>query len=534
MKEKRSIEEVLKKTKRLAFYKRVSTEDQDLEKRQNEVVESYLDRKGIELKEIIPYEEIKSAYRTPHNKREKLQEMIQAAKDKEIDGIIVSDVDRISRQVDEHFELRKLFHELDMPVVIASKGEIYGVTDSKDLVKHLIEDGLTKMESDNISVRTKDTLQKLRDENKFAGGKIPYGYRPVKKAFKDKLKVDGIEQIPDEIQVIIKIFNMYQGGESFAGIAKILRAEFVPGKWSHKKVKYIITNPFYTGYFVYNRKIGSYAFRPQSEWVWEPCSWFEKIHPPISKGQWLSCWKRYMNSCEKNSHYLTSPYYFQGILRCSCGKYMKGVNQITRSRTDNEKHYGYRYYRCSCGMKIEVESLHELFQEFYEGLSLPYQKVSTEVYKRFEKEEALLKKQLSCWMNAHSKEEVAFSNLLSFHQVKDVSSVLLEDSSDELDVAFLIAKRKSEETIQQLKWQIKRAEEEMTKLKALLSDQDRFERVVAASLRHMYNKGNMLRNVIHLMVKECQLLSDTEVNIVFYTMPPEKMKGKRSLSKTYL
>jgi site-specific DNA recombinase len=517
MQENKNVEEILRNAKKLAVYKRVSTDEQDNEKRQNGALDYYLDKKGVRLADMESFEDTKSAYRLPYEKREKFVSLIEAARANEIDGVIVSDIDRISRQTSEHFQLRKLFDELGLPVIIASNGEIYGKSDTKDLIKHLIEDGLTKLESDNNSVRTRDTLEKLRGEGKYAGGVIPYGYLPEKKEVGNEWKVVGVMEVPEEMKVVKQIFKLYQGGGTFKSISKTLKDEGTPGKWSEKKVKYILSNPFYTGHFVYHRKTGNRSFAPLIDWVWATCPWIE--NPPITKELFLACWKRYERSKNENRHFLHTPFYFQGVIHCLCGEPMKGLNQQTKSKTVSGEKDGFRYYKCRCGIKIEAESLHKLFIRFYENLSFPFTSVSREVTGRLLNEKEHLVQQIESWEKQLEKEEQLIRKMKVFREIKDSKNVLLTSSKEPMDIALLIAKKQADQTIENLKKQLQEGRQYLQGLETSLDRREELQQVIEDSLSYVTNQDQLMRSLVILMVKDCQLITDHEVSLTFYMMP---------------
>ena len=60
-------------------------------------------------------------------RREKLQSLIEGARRKQFDVIVVYKGDRIARSTVEHQQFRKLMNELEIPVIISSTREIYTV-----------------------------------------------------------------------------------------------------------------------------------------------------------------------------------------------------------------------------------------------------------------------------------------------------------------------------------------------------------------------------------------------------------------------
>lgn len=165
-----SIEERLLNAKKIATYQRVS-KDQQEHTRQNEIILQYL--KNVENVETVDYKDKISATKKSFSKRQELGELLEAAQEKDIDAVVVSDLDRLSRQPKEHDVLRKLFQKLDIPVIIASKNQLYT---SDDIIRNIIEAGLSKLETDNMSTRIRHALKEKMKNGKWRGGQVPYGF----------------------------------------------------------------------------------------------------------------------------------------------------------------------------------------------------------------------------------------------------------------------------------------------------------------------------------------------------------------------
>ncbi|RFU71445.1 hypothetical protein D0469_01695 [Peribacillus saganii] len=525
MDEKMNPREMIQKVKKPAFYGRVSTDLQD-QKRQDSIVKNYAANQGIEINEDMEFIDEISAYRVPHQKRKQFQELFKAVKRDEVDGIIVSDIDRLSRQTLEHFDLRKEFDRLNIPVFIASKGELYSKYDVENLIRHLVEDGMTKLESDNNSTRTRDTLKTIREKGKYSGGRIPYGYRPVKKTENKNGKeiqiVCGFIPVDDEIAVIKRIFQLYQGKETLTSLAKMLSIERPHEKWQTKKVRFIVTNPFYTGFFVYNRtpgKKGGYSLNPMEEWEWVKCDWVPD--PPISKEQWLLCWRKYEESKTLGPQHFCTSFSFNDVLFCHCGKEMKGKDQRTKSKKTPGKQDGYRYYICACGQKVLEECLHQQFLVFYHTLPNSFNSLFEEVEKRFRNELKQNSSQCSRWQVELTEERESLHQLILYKRKIEKENVYLEEAKDEVEVAWLISKNHSEDTIIELEKNIENQMEYIKNLQRILADRRVLEQFIHNSLNGITQQSRFLRALVLLMVKDCKLVSEDRISFSFYAMPDQ-------------
>jgi site-specific DNA recombinase len=575
MQDKKTVEDLLLEVKNPAVYQRVSTNEQET-KRQQKILGEYIQKRNLTVSDDHTFVETESAYRTDFQNRKKFMKLLEAAEQKEIDSIIVSNADRISRQTLEHFKLRKLFGELNIPVIIASNDQIYAKSDIDQLVQQLIEDGMTKLESDNISVRTKDTLKTMKSKGKYAGGGIPYGYKPVKHSTKRNnkrmIKVHNFEQIDDEIMVIKRIFNMFQGAESFRSIAKVLseeradkRAEELKDSslkksretWTERKVRGIITNPFYTGHLVYNRtqhNRGGHTYKPIEEWEWVRCDWIND--PPISKKQWLACWEKFQGLKDTAPYHYSTSFCLTGKLVCHCGKKMRGKDQRTKSKKTGEK-CGYRYYICACGTKVKEDSIHAGFLSYFYALEYPLTSIVTDVNKRFVEEWAVKKKYINKLKDSIKKDEEILLKLKMFdlnnkmkkndlndsdfveikveseekltEEEKEEEKKLLEEektkkkTKENLDIAWFIANKRTENSLDQKKSELLSETKYLSRLEETLADYEEFMGLIESCVNEIRLENRLLRALVLLMVKNCKLITPNQFEATFYMTEPKKI-----------
>ena len=118
------------------------------------------------------------------------------------------------------------------------------------------------------------------------GGKAPYGYKRVRVDDPDgKTDKDGqvvqyttYEVVPDEAEVVRRVFQMYADGFSYKKVAHALNPEGIrsPGgsTWDISAVRTILLNENYRGHRVWNQtrrnkklQRGTKVAKPRSEWV---------------------------------------------------------------------------------------------------------------------------------------------------------------------------------------------------------------------------------------------------------------------------
>lgn len=394
--EQARLEDVLQPGSRVAFYARVSTEEQDCTMQEN-AVEMFLGRYGCEIGEELKYiDSAVSAMKIPLKEREELQKLISDAETRKFDVIVTYKNDRLARSVEEHQEIRKIMHELNMHIVVSSTHELYTVG---EIVPQTVKDGLTKIEAAITQERTRDTFRSKAKRGKWFGGKAPYGYtyRVIEennggeKTRKEKFVCNKEQQ-----KVVKEIYRLFEIGYGFQQIANEIKDRKLDQnmKWSKEKIRYILTNPFYCGLMSMNRYDNG-VLNDQNQWV---KGTVQGVTPLFTREYWEYVMKLFENRKKRKIHSrdYSTPFLLRGILYChQCKELMTTKNQepggvkYTRKKTEEKR----RVYECkNCDFKLQAKTIHERFQSEY----LPYvleqvtqQKkdhVELEIEKRLKKE----------------------------------------------------------------------------------------------------------------------------------------------------
>lgn len=465
-KSKKSIADILKTSKNIAYYGRISTKKQNTDHtHQDEKVERFLNEHGLKISRTKRFQDMRSAYLKPFHSNRKpneekstnaLEKLLQEATNKKIDAVIIPDRDRISRQIDEHAELRDFFNKLDIPVIIASKGELYT---NDDVIRNIVEDSITKMESDTISSRTKSTMQSLIKSKQFIGGPIPYGFEAswAQEIKNKRTYISGLAVKVNEMENVKEIFDGYSLGKTFSEIAKILKQKEPDSKWSANKVKSIILNPIYAGKSAYNRTLGKggYTYRPAEEWQWGKEDWFDT--PPIPWKTWQHCLKRY-ESKKTSRHRESSSFYLKGIIKCHCKKLMICKDLRTNINKPG-KCYGFRVYLCEeCNPKIQVsaEKIHDHFLNELSTLGRPSEVIINSIRRRFDGYLLDVKEKSKILEVSYSREKANLAKIDQELRKQMKKSVVLKESEDYKVIALHIAKKDVEEQIVEIECRLKK------------------------------------------------------------------------------
>ena len=230
--------------RRVAAYARVSTDSEEQQTSYEAQVDYYThyiqSKPEWEFVGVYTDEGI-SATNTKH--RDGFNAMIQDALAGKIDLIITKSVSRFARNtVDSLTTVRKL-KEKGVEVYF-EKENIYTL-DSKGELLITIMSSLAQEESRSISENV--TWGKRKQ---FADGKV---FLPYKQFLGYRKGEDGFPEIvPEQAEIVRRIYRLFVGGKTTGGIARLLTAEGVPtpaGKanWQASTVESILTNEKYRG-----------------------------------------------------------------------------------------------------------------------------------------------------------------------------------------------------------------------------------------------------------------------------------------------
>ena len=180
---------------------------------------------------------------TNTKKRDGFNRMVQDALDGKIDLIVTKSVSRFARNtVDSLTTVRKL-KEKGVEVYF-QKENIYTL-DSKGELLITIMSSLAQEESRSISENVTWGQRK-----RFADGKVSMSYRQFLGYRKG---ADGLPEIvPEEAELVRRIYRTFMQGKTPHGIAKMLTAEHIPTpagkeKWQASTVESILKNEKYRG-----------------------------------------------------------------------------------------------------------------------------------------------------------------------------------------------------------------------------------------------------------------------------------------------
>ncbi|WP_448151424.1 recombinase family protein [Labrys miyagiensis] len=182
--------------------------------------------------------------------REGLLRLVDAAKARSFDVVIVEALDRLSRDQEDLAGLYKRLSFQGIKIIAVHDGVA-------DPVQIGVRGMLGSLYLADLANKTRRGLQGVIRDGRSAGGRA-YGYRP------QVGKPGELEIIPEEAEVIRRIFEEYRSGASPRTIAIGLNRDGIPaprgGRWAactingnNKRGNGLLQNPLYAGRLVWNR-----------------------------------------------------------------------------------------------------------------------------------------------------------------------------------------------------------------------------------------------------------------------------------------
>ncbi len=201
--------------------------------------------------------------------------MLECAYRKEFDAILVKNVQRWARNVEDGTGIIKKLKVMGIKVIFED-----GWLDSSNPANEATINILFVMaqeESRAKSTAVQFGIRKAQEAGKFTSA-CPYGY---------KSENGFLVPIPEQIEVVRKIFDLYLEGWGSTRITKYLNSENIPTqkgrKWSTPQIYYILANQIYVGkqitHTVVNTDINIDSFEHKGK--------IYKSRKPIDEENWI-------------------------------------------------------------------------------------------------------------------------------------------------------------------------------------------------------------------------------------------------------
>ncbi|GAF10397.1 recombinase family protein [Paenibacillus pini] len=296
-----------------------------------------------------------SASKTKLKDRTILLECLGDAKAGLFNKLIVYRRDRIARKIEDSLAIRSALEQANCELIYSATGEMQSSNnDPYGKMMENIRASLDEIESAQISMRVSDVMRDKAKRGENSGGNLPFGYYR---------KDEQILLIPEDVEIIKEIEELYLGGYGIHSIVKWLSGEKISNlgaraqgaafrrkqykrsseKWTNDVVKTILYNPFYSGMVLYSTEGDRRLLKPDDV--------DEKVIRAIGTQEVCRTSKRQqeinrIRDNKKNSvrspRFYTTSFLLSGIIYCAeCG------NKYNTRNTTKGNGAQYLYYVCS-------------------------------------------------------------------------------------------------------------------------------------------------------------------------------------------
>lgn len=319
-------------------YARVSTTKQDLA-RQRDKITNFCAENGYELASFIEDFGISGATLQREGYKK-----LNSLTSEYCDVLIVSEISRLSRkeQITEALsDIQNILKRGISVILLDNPSKIYQANEDlklDELIMLIFQLYGAAQERIEIKRKNQDGKQALFRANPYAlvDAHVPFGFRKVRNTLSPRPQY-LIEQDPEQVAVVRKIFELVLEGKTLYGVMEYLNERNIKinrGFPSLPILSRIIHNELYIGI---RKRTQSFGKEEGKEDVV-----IQHIEPIISEDDFIKAGEKIATN---NKFVATGKVYFnpfKGIIKCRCGRSMmvkdkkpeKGVSKLT--------------YRCSC------------------------------------------------------------------------------------------------------------------------------------------------------------------------------------------
>lgn len=307
--------------------------------------------------------------------RPRMLELLRRVEDPKIKAIVCKEPSRLSRG-----SLKEIGHIVEIlrytKTLVMTLQYTYDLNDDRD--RELFEREL--MRGNEYLQYTKKILQDGKllavKSGQYIGTIPPYGYKKV--TYKDGKKTcRTLEPIPEEAEVVNRIFNLYISGVGSTGICEILETEHVRApqnkNWSPTTVSNILFNVHYLGKVRWNYRKKALSVEDgeikRQRLLAEDYLVFDGLHDAIIDQELWDKVHEIKGKIPKNhvDKKMRNP--LAKIIYCSCGKAMAYKQNRHKGENVGLPRLGCSYVRCrENGSVILQEVLDEIAVVLRDGI----------------------------------------------------------------------------------------------------------------------------------------------------------------------
>ncbi|MCB9758162.1 MAG: recombinase family protein [Candidatus Omnitrophica bacterium] len=241
---------------KVALYARVSSEKQAEKDLSLPAQLKALREYALKRDWTIVHEYVDEAESARSADRPEFQNMIVAAKQKDrpFEAILVWKLNRFARNREDSIFYKSLLRKKGIQII--SINENIEDNPTGRLLEGVIE-SMDEFYSLNLAQDTVRGMKENASRGFWNGGRIPYGYEKIKvevgKNLKNKLKL-----LPNEAEIVRRVFTLCLGGNGLKEISKILNEKGLRrrtgDRWDISGIAYMLKNETYTGAVLWKEK----------------------------------------------------------------------------------------------------------------------------------------------------------------------------------------------------------------------------------------------------------------------------------------
>ena len=271
-----------------------------------------------------------------NTERPDFQRLVQGAKAKEFDCVIIYDISRASRDVADWMHFRKLMRSLNVDVISTTE-KLGSIDNPNDFLTELLTAGLGQHMVLQTRQKSIAGVAQKAKQGVFLGGIAPLGY-----------DIENGNYIINkwESDAVKLIFTMYAAGDSYNKIIDELAKRGYKGKRGKNigknSLNSILQNERYIGTYTWNK----HQFKYMGKWAGAKLNPnMVKIEDAIPKiideETWGKVQKRMSDNRRNASNSAKYSYLLSGLIECGeCG------GTFTGKTNTSGKGYTTRYYVC--------------------------------------------------------------------------------------------------------------------------------------------------------------------------------------------
>lgn len=333
--------------KRVALYARVSTTEQAEEgysiDEQIRILRQWCERQGYEVyREYVD----RGISGKSIQGRPALQQLLNDAKQKAFDMVLVWKTNRLSRNILDLLKIVNLLKQKN--IAFKSYSENHETETASGQLHFNIMAAIAEFERANIAENVKMGMLARAKEGAWNGGQV-LGYDTVEIPSENRKKKSTMLVVNEkEAQTVRRIFQLYIEGNGYKSIANKLNKEGHRTKknnfFSINAIKTILTNPIYVGYIRYNVRV-DWSEKRRNNINPNPVIVKGQHTPIISEEVWEKAQTIMRNRSGKPNRIHSGEYPLTGLLKCpSCGAGMV-LGRTTNRNKDGTKRV-LEYYVC--------------------------------------------------------------------------------------------------------------------------------------------------------------------------------------------